>query len=331
MRDTINYPDQILARARAYELFAELFTRGLSDSNSEFVKLIPELWPDVDAEKLDQLDNVHESDHYEIFGKNVFPYESFFLDKEMNLGGGIAESISAYYHRIGFEPPSTENPDHIGVELSALAYLSRIEITLLGQPDTNEAIFNRDAQMELLDRHMLQWIPMLDKALLSQQNQFYSALSDLTLELLLDHRAILNEKGPRISSLDLDDDLVILEDSKTSLKDIAIYLLTPASSGVFISQSEISRIAKQFELPRGFGDRVQLLNNLFRTAVSFDALPKVLNEIDEILDSWSDYFEQLAKRYDVLGSIAEGCLSKLGNSKRVVSKVKNAAQLELVE
>lgn len=323
--------DQILARARAYELFAELFTLGISESNLEYVKLIPELRVDIGEDNDNQQADPRESDHYDIFGKNIFPYESIFLDKEMNLGGEIAESVSDYYHRIGFAPPSTENPDHIGVELSALAYLSRIEIELQDNPGSNETIFNRESQIELLDRHILQWLPMLHRSLIGQQNQFYISLCDLTMELLLDHHAILNERGLGISTVAVDESFTILEDSKTSLKDIAIYLLTPASSGVFISQAEISRIAKQLELPRGFGNRVQLLNNLFRTAISFDTLPKVLDEIKEILISWSDYYDQLSERNGVLSPLVDKWSSKISNSKRVISQVKNASLLEFVD
>ena len=61
--------DKTLARARAHELFAELFTVGVSDSNSQYVKLIPELLTYLDEADLDNQDRLHDSDHYEIFGK----------------------------------------------------------------------------------------------------------------------------------------------------------------------------------------------------------------------------------------------------------------------
>jgi len=323
--------DKTLARARAHELFAELFTVGVSDSNSQYVKLIPELLPFLDEADLDYQDRMHESDHYEIFGKNIFPYESIFLDKEMNLGGEISESVTDFYQRIGYEPPTSENYDHIGVQLSALGYLSRLELELQEKQNSQELNYNREAQIELLDRHILQWMPMLNKALISQQNKFYSALCDLTLELLLEHRAILTENILDNTFEAHDGGLRLLEDSKTSLKDIAIYLLTPALSGVFISHSEISRIAKLHDLPRGFGNRVQMLTNLFRIAAGYDALPQVLAEIKGILNSWIDYYDRLADKYIVLRPIAENGSSKTKDSLRVISQVENAAQLESVD
>lgn len=74
-----------------------------------------------------------------------------------------------------------------------------------------------------------------------------------------------------------------------------------------------------------------MLTNLFRIAAGFDALPQVLAEIKDILNSWIDYYDRLADKYIVLRAIAENGSSKTKDSLREISQVENAAQLETVD
>lgn len=271
--------DEILARARAYALFAELFTVGITDQNLALIKLIPDLGRVIEEDDISINNEKWGSEHYEIFGKNVHPYESIYLDVEMNLGGEITETISDFYHQISYDPPSSENADHIGVQLSAMAFLCRQALEFYDVQNSAAISSIYSAQQNLIENHILQWLPMLQQSLINQHSKFYISLCNLALELILDHHTAIQDITKSIPIRDLQLNNLLLEDKKTGLKDIALHILTPAYSGVFISQYEISRIARKLELPRGFGNRVQMFMNLVRAAVSFDALPSLLDEI----------------------------------------------------
>jgi len=82
----------------------------------------------------------------------------------------------------------------------------------------------------------------------------------------------------------------ILENEKTSLKDIAAYLMMPVYCGVFFTRDDISRLAKQLQLPRGFGDRTQMMSNLMKTAVQYNLFPTLLqNLINQLSTHQSNY------------------------------------------
>ena len=57
-----------------------------------------------------------------------------------------------------------------------------------------------------------------------------------------------------------------LEDSETSVRDIAEYLTSPASCGMFLSRAVITRAAKWARLPHGFGGRGQMMVTVLRSA-----------------------------------------------------------------
>ena len=323
--------EQVLARARAYELFAELFTFGITTSNLSLVKLIPGLYSTIDESGISaQVDN-WESDHYDIFGKNVFPYESIYLDVDMNLGGEKAERISDFYQQIGFDPPTSENADHIGIELSCLAFLCRQELEQDRDTEANVTQSVHDFQRKLIKGHILQWLPMLQHALSSQANVFYDSICDMTMGTIIDHYLDLTSSEVDITVNDSDMNILMLADKKTGLKDIVLHLLTPAYSGAFISQSEISRIAKELDLPRGFGNRVQTLMNLIRAAISFDRVPQLLDEIRSILNLWIDFYSDLSNQYDILKSVSQHNSDKVVKCLQIILQVKDAAQLEAAE
>jgi TorA maturation chaperone TorD len=261
-----------VAYSRLYELLRDLFLRGLTADLLSQAATIDELRvalpPVFDADENAAL-------FQSTFGFNVFPYQSLFLDPAFLLGGAESARIRQVYATAGYAPDlSTGEPDHIGHELGLLAHLCGAEADALadGQPRAVEQA--RALQQRFLDEHLLWWLPCFAVALQRQPAPFYAALADVTLALVTAHRATL--PAPAAHLVDrLPACAPPLDDPATGLQEIAAYLATPACTGVYLSRDDIAALARSAGLPRGFGDRRQMLTNLLRAAAEFDGVAAV--------------------------------------------------------
>ncbi|HFQ92410.1 MAG TPA: hypothetical protein ENK32_00240, partial [Anaerolineae bacterium] len=87
------------ARSRSYQLLSRLFLQGVTPEILSMVQAAPELAAALpDPVDFDELAAVH----YQLFGMNVFPYESIFLDDSGLLGGRVTDGVIRSYGRFGF-------------------------------------------------------------------------------------------------------------------------------------------------------------------------------------------------------------------------------------
>ena len=209
------------------------------------------------------------------------------------LGGATTERASAFYRRAGFSPPTSTNPDHIGVQCSLLTYLSIAEADAWQDGAAAQAARMRHLQREFLDQHVLTWLLPLVHAIYREADTFYVALAQLTVEVVAGHYAALDDVIPLTPfQFALPDTPDLLGDEATRLKDIATYLLTPAYSGIFISRDEIRRMARQLRLSHGFGDRPQMLSNLMQTAVDYDQFSSLITQLEAICQQWHSFYNE---------------------------------------
>lgn len=279
-----------LARSRTYTLFGRLYLEGLTSGLMTYVQAIPKL-----VETLPEFFDADEAaaDHQHLFGFNVFPYQSIFLDPSGLLGGDIPEGVLLCYQEAGFDVQTgSESADHIGHELHLLAFLSGQEAKT--RQDGRSEILQRtiELQHDFLDRHLLPWLPALVQALSRQKHPFYSALAGLTLDLVAEHRA--SRKLSPAVDFQLARPPKLLEDEKTGLKEIVGYLLRPVYSGIYLSRDDIGRLARQRSLPRGFGDRQQMFLNLLRSAANYGGLAAILEQLQSLAESWAETYAEMA-------------------------------------
>jgi TorA maturation chaperone TorD len=271
-------PDDIRARAYGCALLAGIFRDGLTDEWLPWAQDIPGVGVHVpepfEAEQA-------AAQHYTVFGMNVFPHAGVYLDPEGLLGGASAGAAAEFFQSIGLPVPSGAGmADHVSSLLGALEFLCDAEADALEDDQRAEAARMRGWQLRLLDEHLLTWLPAFVWAVQRQDDQFYGALAGFALEFL----GVVREKlGAAILNMPpafiLTEPPALLENPKTSLKDIAAYLLKPALCGVMLTRDEISRIARAHELPHGFGERLIMLHNLFKSAADYDAFPAVLDDL----------------------------------------------------
>ena len=282
-----------LARYHSYHLIGNLYLQGVSPDLLPYVQAVPELASALTTPiELDEM----AAEHYRLFGMNVFPYESIFLDSSGLVGGNVTDGVVWSYRRIGYgEGTAVDTPDHIGHELLALAGLCRAEALAEEKGEASPGAQNRAWQREFLQEHLLRWLAPFFLVVREQNSPFFTAVADLTLELTAHHYAELVEgtATPSIASF-LPSPPPLLDDEKAGLREIARYLLTPAYSGLYISRGDIDRLARGQKLPRGFGDRQQMLLNLMRTAVQYDKLPALMVTLRRFTQEWERAYRQIS-------------------------------------
>lgn len=292
--NTLTPAQTAVARQHTYTLFSRLFLEGLTPELLAIVQQVPELAtavpPNYDPDEA-------AADHTRLFLHNLFPYESIFLDDSGLLGGRVTDGVTAVYTAANFTPTTdATSPDHIGVELAFMAHLCEMERLMIDGLKSEESErsgpsrFNLQStinnQQSFLQTHLLHWLPPLVLAIRRQGQGFYAALADLVLAFVADH---VGTVGARCT-VPLPTVPQLLDNDKTSLKDIAAYLTTPCFAGMVIGRAEVTQLGRAHRLPRGFGDRAQLLVNLLRTAVSYDALPTLLQDLRTLLQNeMADY------------------------------------------
>lgn len=332
---TLTGADAAVARSRTYLLLGRLFLRGVTAEVIDHVRAVEPLaqclasFPDDDHGQVD-LDEAAAA-HHDVFGFNVFAYESTFLDETARAGGRVTERVSDFYRDAGFPIVETsDSPDHVGVELNFLGFLSKME----AEHDGSDAGAARELSRVFLDSHLLGWFPGLGHALGVHGHPFFGALGDVTAELLLEHRRAL---GPGEGDSDEASHwqpsagsetrgLALLDDPKTGLRDIAEYLLVPADAGIYLSRASIRALSRTKNLPAGFGTRANMLSNLLRSAADYGGLDHVtaglLAHVDDTRQAWRAFADELP---DVTGPIAEAWSSRLDDTEELLRAVRAAA------
>ena len=273
--------DLAIARRRAYYLFGRLFLDGITAVLLPQLEAIPEL-----AEAVQPYDpDLAAAAHYQLTAVDVFPYESIFLDPSGLLGGPLSDEVADLYNSAGYEVLS--DYDHLGHELGFLAHLCGMEAASRTRENEEAAALWASRQQSFLASHLLCWLPSLMVAVQQAGSPFYTRLAGLTLELCVDHM----QEGEPTALVFLPQPPQIAG-QESSLKDIAHLLATPPYSGLFLSHQAISALARRHELPRGFGDRVQILTNLLRTAGQYDVATAVFQDLAGIFNEAAIMYQE---------------------------------------
>ncbi len=117
----------------------------------------------------------------------------------------------------------------------------------------------------------------------------------MAIYVAIDHRRELGG-SPEITEPSTGPDAQeMLANAKTSIRDIAEYLLTPSRSGCWISRDDMQCLGRDLNVPQGFGSRVQLLSNLLRNAAEYDHAEELLAALDAQLAGTQQSYTVLSK------------------------------------
>ena len=284
-----------LARSRMYDLLSRIYLHGMDAGLLPIVADIPEL-----AAVLPATFDADEAaaEHQAIFGFNVFPYQSIFLDPAGLLGGDEPARVQASYAGSGFAPANSDaSPDHIGYELAFVAFLCGAEADAWEDDLPQTAARMQQRQADFMTAHLLRWIAPFLAALARQDSPFYAALAALTQTILVDHAAAVLSAAPVELSFTLPPAPDLAANDEAGLRDIADNLLAPPVSGLYLSRADIDRLGRRFDLPRGFGERRQLLVNLLRAAGTYEQFPALCTEIAALAAGDDHRYAEMGRDY----------------------------------
>ena len=306
-----------LARHLTYELLGQLYLEGITAVTLPTIQNIPTL-----SETITIPFNTDEAAarHQTLFGFNIFPYESIFLDGSGLLGGVVTDSVLHSYQEAGFRvDANSTSPDHIGNELALLAHLCGAEADAWEDNLASTAERIRNLARDFLQKHLLRWLIPFVVAVKRQKRPFYTALAQLTLDFVRDHFQELSPPLQLNNFLPVPPSL--LNNEKTGLKEIANYLITPPYSGFFLSRDDIAQLARTQDIPRGFGDRTQMLTNLLRGAAQFDTLPGLFDEIRAFTIGWQETYAASADTMPALAPIVAIWQERISQTSQTLTQI----------
>ena len=238
-------------------------------------------------------------EYQRLFGFNLPPYESLFIDPSAMLQAPATARVQTLYNLAGWQPPGEARVaavDHLGLEMLALA-----DWGLTGPGE------------QLLTRHLALWLPVFCQTLHRlNPHPFYTTLSDLTQALFLS----LLPETPVASAADLWPALpsppvfrasgeAVGPVSETEeereeaigLRQIIKRLLSPHEAGLFLTREDIARLNHQIHLTPTMGDRYRMLETLFQQAGQYELVGEVLEGLQLLLDQAEEGYQALAQAY----------------------------------
>lgn len=282
-------------RGQAYELLSQLYLHGVTAQHLGVLQDVPDL-----AEHLvvPHDEDAAAAEHERLFGREVLPYASVFLEVDGNLGGDVTAAAARRLAAAGLEVPPSEPPDHLGHELGLLRALDEEA----GEADPGAAMAPggepaAEVALDVLDGHLLWWVPALVPAIRRLGPPFWGVVADLTLDVLADHRRVLagnappagpppwNLRGvPRIP----------LDDPTADLREVATFLTLPVRSGLYLAEADARMLGRSRRLPGGFGSRARVLETVFHSAVAYDDMPDLVEGLGTIVSGVRAAMEALA-------------------------------------
>lgn len=290
------------ALGRVYAMLAKLLVTGLdADLLARLRSLDGWLLDGSPTLDLDEL----AAQHHACFHLDSFPYAGVFLDPSATAGA-CSDLVLGYFVRDGFRPRLDQlAADHLGVTLGFLAFVCAATGEALADGEPNTAAQLERVTAQFLDACILAWLPALVAANADARAGFWPNVLRETLDVCAVHRNTLRERAPELRAPKLPEAPEhLLDDPHTDLRRIAEHLLAPTLCGALIRRSDIAGLGRTHALPRGFGSRLVMLDNLLRTAVDHGALAVLLADLDSLLAARDQALNDLAAELDLAAPVA---------------------------
>lgn len=151
-------------------------------------------------------DNDVIAEHTRLFvlPSGVVPHESYYLDDNRRLGGHVTVAVQRYYNAAAATTSDAclELPDHMGVELGFMKFLTDIEAQLWQEEPESEGLAKcLELQQGFLEGHLLRWHEALCRKVVEETNlDLYRALARLTLDFLTVEATLVPALALEVSS-----------------------------------------------------------------------------------------------------------------------------------
>lgn len=318
--------------ASALRLLGHFWLEEVKPADLATLAALPELaqgLPHQDAAGLAEL----AVEYQRLFGFNLPPYESVFVDPSVMLATPATARVQGLYRQSGWQPPARTRvgaDDHLGLELLALA--DGLES---GQTGLAQALHTR---------HLALWLPAFVLSLQRlKPHPFYRLLGDLTLELILStlpeaplppgvdpfpalHLPV--EAGDMLEVVELQEEAedyplsVANEEEEVGLRDLVKRLLPPCQVGLFLSREEIAGLGQRLKLPPVVGERSRMLESLLKAAGQYELVPALFEELQAVLGEAETVYQAWAVEFPVWTPYAQAWRQRLATTHRYLEDLK---------
>jgi TorA maturation chaperone TorD len=325
----------------ALRLLAHLWLEELKPDDLETISALPELAEALGPPETGCLTDLA-VEYQRLFGFNLPPYESVFIDPSAMLMAPATARVQKLYQLADWLPPANPRagaPDQLGMELLAMAdWLEQ------GQTDLAD---------RLLTQHLALWGPAFIVTLRRlAPHPFYACLGDLTLDLLLamlPEDPIPNEADPfpdlpppakyratgeewpqidpPVTAEQPPSPFDETEETAPSLRQVARRLLVPREAGLFLSRADLAQVSQRLDLPGVMGERQRILESLLRLAGQYDLLPALSEQFGLLLTKADTAYEDLADEYPPWSPYDAAWRQRVASSLTLLDELTSFAQI----
>ena len=105
------------------------------------------------------------------------------------------------------------------------------------------------------------------------------------------------------------------------LSEIARRLTAPARSGLVLTKDRLRAVGRELSLPVGFGERSEMLLNLFRAAAELERLPELLDTLRAEADHWDRTYLQWSDEYPASRAIWDEWRGRLIDTRALLEEM----------
>jgi hypothetical protein len=105
------------------------------------------------------------------------------------------------------------------------------------------------------------------------------------------------------------------EEPSDDLRSLVRHLLTPCQAGLYLTREDIARLSRTLDLPAAFGERVGMLETLFRQAGEYELVFALLEQLIRLLDETGLAYDVWAEQYPAWLPYAEAWQQRLADSR----------------
>ncbi|MHB0867468.1 MAG: TorD/DmsD family molecular chaperone [Thermoleophilia bacterium] len=122
-------------------------------------------------------------------GPHIAAYESVYVpgagETQARLWGQAATEVARFYRELGLELPEGQMPDHLSLELQAMAVMAQSQADRLTAGDEDGAAILAGLQEKFCREHLSRWVPEVCREVEREtRSSFYSGMAALVAGLI---------------------------------------------------------------------------------------------------------------------------------------------------
>lgn len=197
-----------------------------------------------------------EDEYTETFLFQLYPYASVYLGAEGMLGGEARDRIAGFWRALNLTPPV--EPDHLSTLLGLYANLYDEGQRTKDKEQKTKWFHVRKV---LFWEHMASWLPVYLHKMKEDAPPVYLRWAELLERVLIEDANSLGQ--PEFISQHLLQDVSLLNPNEHGFEKFLSSLLSPASSGIILTRTDLQRAANELDLSLRIGERKFNLQTLF--------------------------------------------------------------------